>query len=134
MLAPSNPVADVCAVNSTALSPGKTCGHRCVNSPGASVVNGSGVPPPEGTRERGLDGESAAMMLSSSPQAPPRPVGASHTVRALPPSTETFFSLPSAKNATHWPSGLKNGANAPCDPGSSVAAGLIQSTAEQATA
>ena len=52
MLAPSNPKALVCAVNSTALPPGRTCGHRCVNSPGANVVKGSGVPPAEGTRDR----------------------------------------------------------------------------------
>ena len=51
MSAPSNPVAVVWAVNRTTLPPGRTCGQRCVNSPGASVVKGSGVPPAEGTRE-----------------------------------------------------------------------------------
>ena len=37
------------------------------------------------------------------------PARASHSVTAAPPVTETFFSLPPAKNAIHWPSGEKNG-------------------------
>ena len=42
-------------------------------------------------------------------QLPPRPFGASQRVTAAPPVAAIFFSLPSAKNAIHWPSGEKNG-------------------------
>ena len=37
-----------------------------------------------------------------------------------PPSTGTLASFPRDQNATHWPSGEKNGCEAPCVPPSSV--------------
>ena len=47
-------------------------------------------------------------------QVPPVTVAeALHRAIAEPPSTEIFFSCPCAKNATHWPSGEKNGPVAP---------------------
>ncbi len=49
-------------------------------------------------------------MKSSSPQLPPRNVaGRGHRVNDAPPPIETFFKLPNAANATHWPLGEKNG-------------------------
>ena len=75
MLAPSNAVADVLEVNSTALPPGRICGQRCVASPCASCVTGVGAPPAAGIRDRTPPMlESAAMMLPSSPQLPPSAV------------------------------------------------------------
>ena len=38
-----------------------------------------------------------------------------------PPLTETFFSAPSAKKPSHWPSGEKNGMEAPSVPTTCVA-------------
>src|SRR5713226_4414233 len=67
----------------------------------------------------------AKMMLWSSPQAPPRAVGASHKAIAVPPSTE-ILSFPPAKNATHCPSGEKKGAKAPSVPANSVALGSFR--------
>lgn len=54
-------------------------------------------------------------MVSSPPQVPPSPLfsQASHSVTGSPPSTAIFLSLPWAKNATHRPSGEKNGKDAP---------------------
>src|SRR5215831_7351315 len=52
-------------------------------------------------------------MLPSSPQLPPRGVGASAKVTGAPPVTEIFFNLPSAKNPSHCSSGEKNGDEAP---------------------
>jgi len=49
------------------------------------------------------------MIESSSVHVPPRPLAASHSVTTAPPVRAIFFSLPPAKNAIHWPSGLKNG-------------------------
>src|SRR3970282_956684 len=48
-------------------------------------------------------------MVSSAPQLPPRPTGASHNVMGAPPEVETFLSWPSAKKAIHRLSGEKNG-------------------------
>jgi len=62
-----------------------------------------------GIRERTLLMSRAAMMLPSSPQLPPKPVGASHSVTAAPPSTAIFFSLLSAKKPIQSPDGEKNG-------------------------
>src|SRR5262249_33023657 len=122
-LATSNADKAVCTVNSTALPPGKTCGQRCVISPCASSVTGMGVPPLEGIRDRPLWALSAAMMFPSSPQLPPRPVGALHNVMVEPPSTEIFLNAPPLKNATHCPSGENNGAVAPPVAGNSVLLG-----------
>ena len=48
-------------------------------------------------------------------------VGASQSVTAAPPCTEIFFSLPSAKKPSHWPSGEKKGSLAFSVPESAVA-------------
>ena len=103
------------------MPPGSACGHRCVTAPWLSVPKTDAVPPAAGTRMSVtcwpvFDG--VKMIVSSSVQVPPRPVGASHSVIAAPPVTETFFSWPPAKNAIHWPSGEKNGAAAPSVPAS----------------
>src|ERR1700674_5474296 len=101
-------------VNSTALPPGRICGHMCWNSPRCKSVTGVGGPPAEGIRDKTPLVLSAAMMLPSSPQLPPRPAGALHKVIAEPPSTEIFCSFPVVKKAIHCPSGEKNGSYAPC--------------------
>src|SRR5579863_1889071 len=125
MLAPSHPARAEWAVNKTALPPGRIWGQRWVTSPGASSVTGVGAPPAEGIRDKPPLPFRAAMRLPSSPQLPPRPLppAASHRLAAAPPSTEIFFSLLSAKNATHCPSGEKKGAYAPSVPASSTALG-----------
>jgi hypothetical protein len=88
-----------------------------------SVPNAAGVPPAAGTRISvvfsAFDG--VKMIVSSSVQVPPRPFGASHSLIAAPPVTETFFNWPPAKSATHWPSGEKNGVAAPSVPASAAA-------------
>ena len=110
-------------MNNTALPPGRICGQRWVISPLCKSVTGVGGPPAEGIRDKPTLLLSAAMMLPSSPQLPPRALGASHKVIAEPPSTEIFCSFPDEKKATHCPSGEKKGAYAPCVPASSVALG-----------
>ena len=45
----------------------------------------------------------------SGPQAPPFASGVSHSVTGAPPDNAIFFNFASAKNATHSPSGEKNG-------------------------
>ena len=107
-------------VNRTASLPGRTCGQRWPLSSGFNFVTGTGVPPPEGTRERTPVLFSAAMILPSSPQLPPKPLGASDSVTAAPPSTAIFLSLPSAKNPIQSPAGEKNGNAAFSVPGSGV--------------
>ncbi len=59
--------------------------------------------------QRPDESERANVMLFPGPHVPPQPLGASHKVEAAPPETGTFFSLPSAKNPTHFPSCEKNG-------------------------
>src|SRR3990170_86310 len=109
MVAVSKPPALVCAVKSTALPPGRTCGQRWVTSPFANSVTGVGGPPAEEMRERPPEGERATTRLPSSPQLPPRGLPVSHNDTVAPPSTEIFFNFPCAKNATHCPSGEKKG-------------------------
>src|SRR5262249_27541716 len=111
-------------VMSTAFPPGRICGQRWDISPflPSGTVKGFGVPPPAETRNRPdsrLDG--VKMMVSSGPQLAPRLTEALHRVKGAPPLTETFFSLPSAKNPTHCPSGEKNGVSAPSVPWIGVA-------------
>lgn len=110
-------------VKSTALPPCSTCGHRCVTSPSAGDASGSGFPPADDTRsKRTLDVEPGInTIVPSSPHAPPRPFGASHSVTPAPPATAIFFSLPPAKNAIHCPSGEKNGLSASSVPDNAVA-------------
>ena len=45
----------------------------------------------------------------SSPQLPPRPTGASHSVMAGPPATAIFLSLPGGKEPNRFPIGRKEG-------------------------
>ena len=61
------------------------------------------------------------MMLSSGPQPAPRMAAALQRAKGAPPLRETFFSLPSAKNPSDFPSGEKNGPSAPSVPGIAVA-------------
>jgi hypothetical protein len=53
----------------------------------------------------------------SSSQLAPLPFGASQSMTTEPPFTDTFLSLPSAKNPTHRPSGEKKGSgpDVPCN-------------------
>ena len=60
-------------------------------------------------------------MVPSSAHAPPRLLLASQIGDKPPPVARIFFSLPSAKNAIHCPSGEKNGLRAPSVPASGVA-------------
>src|ERR1700730_7050083 len=123
MLATSYAAGVVPAVNNTALPPGRICGQRWLYSPLCKSVTCVGGPPAEGIRAKPLVPLSAAMILPSSPQLPPRPVLALHNVIAEPPSTEIFFRFVPLKKATHCPSGKKKEAYAPCVPASSVAVG-----------
>src|SRR5215468_12703830 len=98
------------AVKRTAFAPGRTCGNRCVTSWPASVVSGSGLPPPAAdTRERLLVRPPDNTIVSSSLQLPPKPPEHSQRSTAAPPWTGIFFIFPPAKNPIHWPSGEKNG-------------------------
>src|SRR6202043_4004311 len=99
MLAPSNAVAAALAVNSTAFPPGRICGQRWVVSPFCKSVTGVGGPPAEGICDKPPLLVSAAMMLPSSPQLPPRLPAELHKVIAEPPSTEIFCSFPDEKKA-----------------------------------
>ena len=123
MLAESKAVVAAWAVNNTAFAPGRTCGQRWVSSPAASSVNATGEPPVAGIRASTPIRLSSAMMLPSSPQLPPRPLGAEDNAMAAPPSTEILLSLLLLKKPTHCPSGEKKGAEAPSVPASSVALG-----------
>src|SRR5262245_2715053 len=124
MLASSYPPTLLLPVYRTALPEGSTCGQRCVASESCVVASGSGTPPSDDTRQRKRSGPFTAgvkTILSSRPQLPPRPLAASHRVIEAPPATATFFSFPPAKNASHCPSGEKNGLAAPSVPASGVA-------------
>src|SRR5262245_19534484 len=108
----------------TALPPGSSCGQRWLGgSSDLDLNNGSGVPPAADTLIKVVTCElsGANMILPSSDQSPPRPLGASHNVIAVPPLTGIFFSLPGVKNPTHSPSGEKNGLKAPSVPGKGAA-------------
>ena len=73
------------------------------------LVSGSGVPPVDETRSRARAvrrRERDRAVLGPAAAAAVRGIA---QVTAAPPSTRTFFSLPSAKNAIHWPSGEKKG-------------------------
>jgi len=63
------------------------------------VVSGSGVPPDEETLDKGNWTSGVNTIVPSSPQLPPRSLGASQSVTGAPPCMEIFFSLPSAKKA-----------------------------------
>src|SRR5437867_7578460 len=110
-------------VKSTALPPGRISGQRWEASPflRSRMVRGFGVPPAAETRNRPELKEGVSMMLSSGPQLAPRTAAALQRVKAAPPLSETFFSLPSAKNPNDCPSGEKNGLSAPSVPGIGVA-------------
>src|SRR4029434_367166 len=92
-------------------------------SPSTNVVARSGVPPADDTRHNVVPelrfGEDVILPSSAhvpSPLLPVAPVCASHSVTAAPPVAGTFFNLPLAKNATHRPSGEKNGLRASAGP------------------
>jgi hypothetical protein len=95
-----------------------------VASSPAGVVSRSGTPPAADTRDRptSIAVSGTNTMVPSSLQSPPRPFGASHNVTTAPPVMETFFSLPSAKNAIHCASGEKKGPNPPSVPARGTAA------------
>src|SRR5690242_14855941 len=111
MFAFSTPLIEGLAVNRTALPPGKTCGQRCVCSPGPSFVKGRGSPPAPGILDSPVVWLSAATILPFSSQLPPvsnELVLASIT--AAPPSIEILCRCDFAKNPMDCPSGEKNGA------------------------
>ena len=112
-------------VKSTALPPGSTCGNRCVTSPSTRDSNGVGVPPAEDTCIKLPNWFGRNPIVPSSAQAAPRAFGASQSVTAGPPAVAIFLSLPSAKNAIHWPSGEKNGPMALSVPGKGVASSWL---------
>src|SRR5947207_849167 len=95
MLAPSHPASVLWTVNNT-IPPGRICGHRWAASPCASSVAGVGAPPAELIHDRAPAALRAATMLPSSPQLPPRPLEASQSVIAAPPST-LFSVFPARK-------------------------------------
>src|SRR5438094_9165992 len=114
-------------VKSTALSPGSNCGQRCAG--GSSDLSdldlnkGSGFPPDAETLIKVVEGKLSGekTILPSSVQSPPRPLGASQSVMALPPLTEIFFNFPRTKKPIHSPSRDKKGLNAPSVPGKGTA-------------
>ena len=61
------------------------------------------------------------MIVSSCSHVAPSKSAASQRMAGEPPSARIFFSLPSAENPTHCPSGEKNGTRAPVVPGISFA-------------
>src|SRR6266571_2996729 len=93
---------------------GSICGHRWDVSPAAlsNVVMACGFPPVEDTR---MIGELfvANTIVSSWDQLPPPPERTSASVIGTPPFTETFFNLPSAKNAIHRLLGEKKAESTP---------------------
>src|SRR3954462_12782129 len=117
-----NPRSEPCqlpltSANSTPFPPGRICGQRCIIAPDGSAresVRRVGAPPAPDTWNRPPD--SAATIVSSSPQLPPAAPGALHKLTPSPPSSDTFWSLPPAKKATHRPLGEKNGREAPSVP------------------
>ena len=102
-------IADVALVKSAVFPSGRIVGQawRSALSPGQSVRRWAS-PPAADTRMRPR-ASGAKTIVSFGPQAPPSGLGASATVMAGPPVSETFFSFPALKNATHCPSGEKNG-------------------------
>ena len=82
---------------------GSTCGQRWVVAPALKVPNTTGVPPAAGTRMMVVFSPpfGEKKIVSSSAHVPPRPEAASHTFRAAPPVTDTFFSELALKNPIH---------------------------------
>ena len=115
--------AGVPVVNNTAFPPGSSCAQRCETSPSASVVNGSGLPPPSETRISEAPGPARGWNTIEpfSPHVAPRPLAASHNVTAAPPVIDIFFSFPPAKKPIHCPSGEKNGLRPSSVPDNAVA-------------
>ena len=72
--------------------------------------------------------------MSSSSHTPPRSVAAVSRTAGLPPLTRTFFSDSLETKAIHWPSGEKNGLDAPCVPAIAVTAGESRRRHVQLTA
>src|SRR5579872_223248 len=105
--------------NRTVTPSGRISGQRYESSflLTSGAVRISGEPPAAETRIRPPNKVGAKVIVLSGPQVALRLMGASQSVVASPPLTEAFFSLPSAKNPTHWPSGEKNGLVALVEPG-----------------
>ncbi len=107
--------------NSTALPPGSTAGQNAGLGPGGRIW--SGTPPAPFTRDS-VNPADPYTMNPSSPHEPPAKSFWASSARVMggPPVTGTFFRLSSAsvKNATHSPSGEKNGAMASSVPESAI--------------
>jgi hypothetical protein len=91
----------------------------------SSVVTAVSSPPPDETRQMPDETFGVKKMVSCASQLPvpleDTPMSAtSASETGSPPLRSTFFSLRSAKNPTHWPSGEKNGAKPPSVPGIGV--------------
>src|SRR5271170_6851894 len=89
----------------------------------AVLVTGARGPPSAGARNTGPPRAGENRITPELPQLPPRPSWASQIIRTGPPSAETAFSFPSAKNPISRPSGDQKGALLPLVPGTSCASG-----------
>ena len=110
-LAASKPVKAECSVKRTALPPGSICGHRCVVAPGLSVPNSVGFPPPAGTRMKPdvtATGRAEDDRVVVGPRAAATRLGVAQVDRHTAGDRDLLQLVPE-KNATHWPSGEKNG-------------------------
>src|SRR5258708_6031557 len=86
----------------------------------SSLLISTGEPPRAETRNNGPNASGDNTITPSRFQAPPRPLGASHTPCDCPPAMSIFLSLPSAKNPIDLLSGDQNGYDAPCVPSNAV--------------
>lgn len=98
-------------MNSTALPPGRTCGHRWVSSlfSASSSVSASGTPPAADTRNNPLDGSGVKTIVPSGLQLAPRLRLTSHNLIGVPPLIGTFFKAVGVTKPSQSPSGEKNG-------------------------
>src|SRR5262245_51695260 len=120
----SSKLAPIQMVNRTTLPPGSSCGQMCTRS--LRVTSGDvtslGVPPLAEIFQRPEVKLLVNTIVSSEPHEPPSGEEVLHKVTGNPPPRETFLSLlSSVKKATHWPSGEKNGFDAPSVPGIATA-------------
>jgi hypothetical protein len=88
---------------------GRNEGQRWVVYFASIFVTAAGVPPLDGTWNKGKLKLGANKMTPLALHVPPRAWGASHTITGGPPAMSTRFSLPSTKNAIERLSGDQKG-------------------------